>query len=1580
MSEIKSLSFPDTNVIDMSGGRFEIHGSEIVDISWGESFVKGFGAKWDKVFTGDVSEAYDPYVVELDGEDPRALFSRDELIEEAVGVYGFKFRMSDVESDSGVAIRFRNQYSPGVNNGEISVYYSPLAVGTGIPFVSVVWAPPSGQPVTRYMEVDSAPEASLEVVFLKGGGWFVQCNGVETLRISGTVFQNVKFDIEVSVDGGPFDKPVYFRPIGTYVKPYLESVPGPIHPLAKKTTIIPDNVQGLYLSFPFSPSRPGSFKFRMFGTGAHHGETEDFEIDVIDSHAKEDSVRFLTSPVQKAYHDSPGLVVCRTHGVRRIDNSGSMSTRMECICDGNPETTDAVHIDVSRGGSLYDSRLGNFPEFFMVDKTDPVQPKKYGLDYQFLRLHQGDDGFRLESGSIRNMRTLILDNGNRLYYGVKYYPQETFSYSLRMETNDYNLRPARVRAVRMSDVTFRGRQEEIPLPTSLEVNHHFDLPEGVWLIEATFKQEDWIVGTNPQAEIVVNKTSGGFREIGRAVSFFNGAPTWGVNDSASKEMILSVVVDVKETYGSLFYILADKCGNRLIKSESPYNDVDTYTESFSAIEGVDGEILFFYLEATGSNFHETMKVRRIVDLEHPDWSSGGDVFFRGGVHLGTSPTGFYAFDFVKRENDDVDLIFSQLVKSDYYHMSERSSDLIPAALAPNLVGDYKIVSLNAGAWISGYSAYGLVIPVDSSKIALNFLPSVIAKKWRGAYFYKDLLPAPGVPSSEYYHRAFDASACYIRAVYDKPSGRTIVSMLKEGDRVPFLISGKGGLYKDLASVDTDRDTMAHGLVEMTDRLYDNEADYKMDLFETISGTLIRSVDSVFGPDGYVYTVCTAYNALREVVEPSREGDVVYNTGADRYNTWLNIIDPLILTTNGNRAAPDRSGFSRGQVQSIVPIFNLYGTGSGSDYEVFTSVSIAIDNQYLVLGMGGPGVEYPLVYQGVSHDTMPLVTMMDEVMIPPYSGELPGAWNGSGYGVTHGGVAVLLAGGSIYREWDDYFDSVVERGGGVIHYIRIDTTVSSGVLELEWVVGTTMGQMTVGVSGTGGSYSVLVTGGTTSTSPIPISEGVYDLYMVLESGKVGKTEMSYSFIIKENRHAKMGSGSYYKYDFRREGVVIRGKTVNRGGAYKASVAAENHGGRIGVHEMGWAPLNNKRDIQRLVTIKGGSSPPISSSYRSRGVPNTARVGNSGPVAFNPFPSVPFVMSNVDGGEFKRHHWPNGFIFWPEHGRAVKGDSTEISRQLIHTDNIAPSSHVHKSWRSGVDLATVHIWMDSRDSGMDTFSADTFIVSGTNVPYVTVVAKDNDEDPWEEVGVIDLVRYTIDDMRKINYDSDSEYAIYSLDGLAFNLGKFEDVDYYFHPIDKDLALERRSQKVFKARDGKVWTSSLEFSSSRDERFVFSSRGVLVLEKKIERRFIGFRFDSWRTYEGYFKFDNVDFGVATDVSILSNHDVGSGLKSATSAKVSFIEDNQGFSLQNEGLDREFEFKYSIADGALFMKFMSLIDKLTFSRTPVWIIENYKSKKDSVYLCLMTGDASTQVLIDEDGQKFYSVDLKFKSVRRDT
>lgn len=1598
MSKIRSLSFPDTNAIDMSGGRFEIYSSEIIDTSWGGSLAKGFGSNWSSRLLGDVTVLEEPYRLKMDGGDPRATFepnSNSDLIPLAVGLYGirFKFNLGE-DSDSGVVLKFLSNSTGSGDQDSVGIYFSPLSSGPACYVRSNVGGVDEeiGFPID-FIDFDDIID--LSVLFFEGGGFSARYNGAEIFKRDSGPFFDVYYEVDVIVDGGPYPAPSFFMPISLYVKPYIENKPSHRHPLAERFQIIPDNIQKDHISFPFVPTRPGSFKLRLHGTGDYAGQGEDFDVEVIDNYSQEDNLRFLVSPVEKMYHDSEGLLTCRTHGVRRVDNAGSLTARMECICDGTSQDSDAVHVDVSKGGGLKDTRLGQFPEFFMVDKTDPVQPKRYGRDYQFLRIHHGSSETVLTDPdeNVRHVRTLILNNGNRLYYGVKYKPEESlFRFSVRLGSNDSNLVADTVRAVRMSDATLHGAEEAISLPTALNMAHSVTLPGGIWLIEADFKQADSNVGVNSRVSMSVEKTSPNVRKIGDAVAFVDNVPQWGEFGWMSKGIRVSTLVEAKETVGSFFFILADRCGGIIEKHESPYYDIDTYTESFSAIEEQDGGVRFFYLEYDGGNIQKDLCFRKIDDLRHPSWWNSGKVSFQTSVHSNIEQTGFHAFDMVRRDNQMVDLVFSQSMRSDYYYSNDNVRTLYPAALAPNVAGDYKTVSLNMDGWISGLGVTGMVMLVDYKNVSYRSLPSVTDKRWRGAYFYKDFLtdadggkPDPyRIPLQEMFY-SFKPTACFIRAGYDRDSNRTIVSMLKSGDRVPFLISGKGGIYSDLASVDTDRDAVANGLMSVTGG--GTEEEVSNFVFRTPSGTGVRSVDSAFGPDGYVYTVCTAYNAYQYKVISTPSSDTTLNTGADRYNTWLTIIDPLILTTSGSKVSPDATGFAKGQAQSVVPMFNMYGGGVSKGVELFTSISIVSDGQYLVTGIGSVMSNHIVLHQGTSQDTHPMSSVMDEVWMPGMN-YLDG-WEVYSPGITPEGVAIVGSGEYVARTRASYVTDAVKKGGGAVFYARVGVSGVTGGVVWDVHVESKLsgrGSVSVTVDKAGGGWEVNLVGATVDVDPIPVEAGVYDIYIAIEDAGFGSTTMPYTVLIKRADHAESAKDGGYKYDFRRGGRVVRGETLIRHGLVGTETMLQGRPGGAYLYEMGWTPLNNKRHVRRgMMVFNREDGVDIRSFYPSRGLPNLSKIGEARSTLSVPFPSLPFTMANLDSGPFRKHHWPNGFMFWPESGTTMKGDSIEISRQVVYRENASPSSRIHSSWRSAGDEEEVQVWADAHDSGMDTFSIDAFLISGANVPFVTVMVKDREEDTWVDIGVIDLVRYRFEEMRRqVVSDSPTE-AVYAFDGLSFNLGKFEDVDHYLHPLgDRDVAHHVRSEKITKARFEKVWTDINPLGGglllSRDPRWIFSSRGVLKLEQPIERRFVGFRFEPWSTYEGYFKFDSLDFGVLNEIPLLYNHDTGSGLKSVSSSKSSFVEDNQVFSLQNEGIDREFNFRYSIADGALFMKFVSLIDRLTFSRDPVWIVENHKSKKDSIYLCLMSGDATTQILVDEDGDKFYNIDLKFNSVRRDS
>jgi hypothetical protein len=77
-----------------------------------------------------------------------------------------------------------------------------------------------------------------------------------------------------------------------------------------------------------------------------------------------------------------------------------------------------------------------------------------------------------------------------------------------------------------------------------------------------------------------------------------------------------------------------------------------------------------------------------------------------------------------------------------------------------------------------------------------------------------------------------------------------------------------------------------------------------------------------------------------------------------------------------------------------------------------------------------------------------------------------------------------------------------------------------------------------------------------------------------------------------------------------------------------------------------------------------------------------------------------------------------------------------------------------------------------------------------------------------------------------------------------------------------------------------------------------------------------------------------------------------------------------------KTYEFSYSLSDARTLMKSVSMLDRVTNNRKPIWVIDGRNYEFDNFSLCLLESSTGIQPVVEEDGDSYYTFSISLKSI----
>jgi hypothetical protein len=1658
MSKIISQTFPGTDTIPLSGGRLNIY-SESIKTDLNDNFIGGYSSElWESSDQfNNVEQVFSPsYHVKVTGnsssETGSFFISSYPYEMPSLTNLNIKVRVNPFVSPynglAGIALVVADQASQELTFEALYISQSNRIYGS----ISVL-AQAGGQPVVgtefRFIDDQLDPKnLDLNIIFERTPSLLTATLYVGNILIGSKSFSPVSsIFTNTLLLGGTEGVEVY--PLAYNFNPVFKGIPN----VSGSDISIPDSVRDGFASFSVLPAYPGSFEVYTAGSGS--GALEPFtvgDINVVDSSIVEDSMKFLISPVEKFYTDADPFLSCRRFGIPDQDNSGSAVVNLRCVCDGSEEDGTPVYIDFAKSGDLNAKDIANAPAYKFTDE----EGKEYGCNYELQRIHYRDkenpapDEIKIiqdyfsqnpNGESISDLRCLPLNNGDRIYYGLR-------------SVRDQNIFRLRINLTSPIDGKFDTDLTEWKL-FKLNENSRNQVASGTTLGDFVYnilKPEDNVSGgvvegfyclsfVNALARVMFRYGSDPnyktLYELSNSEEYFNSfEPSFNQKSS-------NIYFEIKPYFAKPVIYYFDRCESTLRKFELN-NEVLTEPNSFSAVELESKKVIFLFsgkeISDSGSAYLQNLKTYLnyiSFNLESKTFGSVSRLHFPRALFetndLRTGNKKIFAFDAVKTPDGLINIVFSTVSDARFFYLRKNTkNDTTEGKIGSKGQNEPGVGDFPSYESVENTSFFERVIEdvryrpfLDSGFNSLTFSENdytFFGDLQIYSYFYSSL-PATSIeramllynpirfsevlPGGRNRDQRFARSgAAFIRANYDSASGLTIVSTLDTQRRMPFIYAGNRDQWRDVC-------VPAHF------NTYSAFTDFNPSDSFTVIFTCIKTIDACLGYDGNVYSLAVKGSSLPLTGSVPAKND---------RTTELGIIDPSILSSsrnyfieygytrqgsryvNGGRDF-QRINFYTGKYrQQIIPILTNYRSASKDFTYSFGSGSICFDKNYLICCFGHYKSVSPIIYQAFNQDEIPFYTQSNEVLLPEFANFTSWTYDGD-ISATPQYFNFETGESSLYRAItaSSLPNSVVNnRLGGMKFHVRamvypeISSSVNIFNMELGVLVNPSFSGPNPNMSNRviackmsrsagkvqcwrslGGDTSALAYALVHEFEVLPSEAETLDYYIFIQPHQENRYRISYVikrnenlsydpdsynfknnceiFTIDFNVYNSFGSNANFNSSFAK---ISRGPDAQAGvgsevRVYQADISLINEMPHVGFPGNNPNPSGTSRNDRKVFDIYNGDLKDPIHLYRTR----------------HPF------LKSVNGYA----HWPNGFEFCLSDYSVSSGDRYTLQRESIFNLDSIASNRIHGTWRSLKDDSSIKIYADAFDSGYQTFMFDSLVLEGANFPRFKIIATNDLSDPWQELAEVSLVKFSFNNLQ---YESGSDYIILEGD-FDFNKGKFEWRDSYFNSEDVEIIGFQQTEmgpiaitepikasKVIKCEYDRIWITKGAPRNSPNG-YIFSNKVSKIFESFHSYRYVGIEILPYRTKEGYFTIQSLDFGKIRDIPLKYNHDVSSGASLESSSKVYFVEDEQAFSALEKKASKIYDLQYSIVDGGLFMKIISAMEAITLKRKPIWIIDNYLSDKEEFTLCLSQNDVNSEVLVDEDGEKFYKINIGFKSVK---
>jgi hypothetical protein len=1331
----------------------------------------------------------------------------------------------------------------------------------------------------------------------------------------------------------------------------------------------------------WKPGYPGTHTPVVYGTGSNQGsfETSADSIEAEEFTLGENHINLMASNVEELYDDFGGVLVCRDMAIANPNNKKDIIVPMQCFDDGSPQNGDSVSLITRKPGDLSRARS----RFSVVDE----QANDWGESFRFDRILQPDANLLLsqESGNDRQyelIRCLYMSNGDRAYYGL---------------TGDHDQFSGNFVYVHFIDNPGTGNWELVKKEADANVETQ--------VASAAFSLGDATISMTEPGFYIFRGTGG--EEFNAHIRFGEDNTTPIAESSVTDGEVGATfgVAEIHFTYkmdkaAYPFVLYHDVSADTVTLNELTTSNASNRNGSVSAFETSDGDVVLVWQDLPDV-LGWLEQANRVLtwskyDVSGDTWAAEKTVALPDGVPTGVSyPVGaetysIRAFDLVKTD-DSFNLIFSAQCRVEKVRTNRLNGTefLQTVSRAPVMAEGYFVASWSPDVFDFENAESAVLDEVD--------LTHVECESYRTLFEFR----SPDYSGAQW--AVARAEIDYIKAEYDPDLDLICLTLVDYFHRLPMVFAGRDRAWNEVA-VGLTRDVAQFILEDGDGRPFT-----KFDWFG------IETAHAVFGYDGMVYLA---------VSRPESLG----------VNSSFVVIDPSLFWENRNyhiERGPDFAVtvdattdsfdiFYPKYRQEEIPLMSVYRTEDGP-----RTVSMQRANQHLVVGMGGFS-STPVVMQSVEYDQYPMSTTEEDVWLPEYGDQGLAYWgdSGSGAGFTDYYMSMVevespavppsfgkTLSTSNTREISLYEQSTAGEIGYKFHcrqivgigtpitnlttmpskehYLTARCVASDGAnghgCRARFKIGdaTNPNDLVCQVWDDGSSSWVTVH---TFEDYITSPEIVDYFILIKVDDKQGSVSPSARVIFAYKRRQKniyAAAGPEYFESYQSEGdwvsveagtEVVTTETSSwtmSGTTFPTLGSTSNNSVRL--YQMGWNMLNIE-DAYVFNDPKGGWTGDVyNGSYSGTNfVGSSWRSFNDGFLMNNTqTPAYQFLPSSnhIDGGHTPLMHWYNGFRYQLSGFSSAIDDSWTLSREVIlHTSWLA-SKRLHGWWYTQFDTSDVYIWADALDSQMDKFYANAFMVLGANMRRVVLVGKDDLLDPWTELATLDMKVYDINDA---TYGTAVGTKVEATVPASLLVGTGRKPNELYWEEDG-----KRHAKVLKCADDKVYLDAPATHASGDV-VVFAKKGVKVLEDAVRYRYIGIKVPQADTYEGRFEMHTFDFGYVSDVPLKYHASSGSSVQLKIEGVTKMVFDENSVTRRRRTAVNEYKLEYKILDRLTYQKILAAIDKISYNRRPIWLLErNDDNPSHMIDLCLITDPPKHELIVDEDGEEYYTLTFGARSVK---